>query len=86
MIGVFSGAGLRLLNLLGSIKFAILTGIAMLGLLSLAGVPGLAVRPDYDTPHNFASWDALWKGSKGDPNSLVTALYNVIWCADGRLL
>ncbi|KAJ7062146.1 APC amino acid permease [Mycena amicta] len=79
MIGVFSRAGVRLLNVLGTFKLFILAGIATLGLLSLAGVPGLAVNPGYEQPENFASWHALWKGSKGDANSLVTALYNVIW-------
>lgn len=78
MIGVFSRAGTRLLNVLGTFKFAILAFIAGLGLLSLAGVPGLAVRPGYEVPHNFG-WTAMWEGSRGDPNALVLALYNVIW-------
>jgi len=81
MIGVFGKWGVRLQNALGTFKFGILAGIAVLGLLSLVGVPGFAVRPGYETPHNFASWDALWAGSRSDPNSLVTALYNVIWYA-----
>jgi hypothetical protein len=80
MIGVFGKWGVRLINTLGTFKFGILAGIAMLGLLSLAGVPAFAVRPEYDQPHNF-TWDALWAGSRSDPNSLVTALYNVVWCA-----
>ncbi|KAF7303614.1 High affinity methionine permease [Mycena indigotica] len=79
MIGVFSKAGVRLQNILGSFKLFILAGIAILGLLSLVGLPGIAVRPEYETPDNLVSWAALWKGSKGDANSLVTALYNVIW-------
>ncbi|KAF7304365.1 High affinity methionine permease [Mycena chlorophos] len=79
MIGVFSRAGVRLQNILGSFKLFILVGIAALGLLSLAGFPGFAVRSDYEQPDNFESWAAFWKGSKGDANSLVTALYNVIW-------
>ncbi|KAJ7691047.1 APC amino acid permease [Mycena rosella] len=78
MIGVFSKWGVRLQNTLGTFKFGILAGIAALGLLSLAGVPGLAVRPEYEVPRNFA-WRAFWAGGKSDPNSLVTALYNVIW-------
>ncbi|KAF7303334.1 hypothetical protein MKEN_01297700 [Mycena kentingensis (nom. inval.)] len=72
-------AGVRVLNVLGSFKLFILAAIAILGLLSLAGVSSLAVRDDYEQPDNFASWSALWKGSKTDVNSLVTALYNVIW-------
>ncbi|KAJ7245653.1 APC amino acid permease [Mycena haematopus] len=79
MVGVFGKWGVRLLNTLGTFKFGILAGISALGLLSLAGVPGLAVRAEYEPPHNFASWDAIWAGSRRDPNSLVTALYNVIW-------
>jgi amino acid transporter len=79
MIGVFNKWDVRLLNTLGTFKFAILAGIAALGVLSLAGVPALAVRPEYDAPHNFSSWDAFFGGSRKDPNSLVTALYNVIW-------
>ncbi|KAF7320452.1 Eukaryotic translation initiation factor 3 subunit H [Mycena kentingensis (nom. inval.)] len=79
MSGVFSRAGVRVLNVLGSFKLFILAAIAILGLLSLAGVSSLAVRDDYEQPDNFASWSALWKGSKTDVNSLVTALYNVIW-------
>ncbi|KAJ7131513.1 APC amino acid permease [Mycena crocata] len=79
MVGVFGKWGVRLLNTLGTFKFGILTGIAALGLLSLVGVPGLAVRPGYEVPHNFASWDAVWAGSRSDPNALVSALYNVIW-------
>ncbi|KAJ6612522.1 APC amino acid permease [Mycena sp. CBHHK59/15] len=78
MIGVFSKWGIRLLNTLGTFKFFILCAISLLGLLSLAGVPGLSVKDGYEAPHNF-QWDALWQGSEKDPNSLVTALYNVIW-------
>ncbi|KAF7343865.1 High affinity methionine permease [Mycena sanguinolenta] len=79
MIGVLSKSGIRLINTLGTFKFGILVGIAALGLLSLAGVPGLGVRPEYEQPRNFASWEAFWGGSRRDANSLVTALYNVIW-------
>ncbi|KAJ7092139.1 hypothetical protein C8R44DRAFT_891196 [Mycena epipterygia] len=79
MIGVFGKWGARLQNALGTFNFGILAGIALLGLLSLVGVPRFVIRPGYKTPHNFASWDALWSGSRSDPNSLVTALYNIIW-------
>jgi hypothetical protein len=78
MIGVFSKWGIRLLNTLGVSKLFILSAISLLGLLSLAGFPGLAVREEYEVPHNFR-WDNMWEGSRKDPNSLVTALYNVIW-------
>ncbi|KAJ7122250.1 hypothetical protein C8R44DRAFT_876555 [Mycena epipterygia] len=71
MIGVFGKWGARLQNALGTFKFGILAGIALLGLLSLVGVPRFVIRPAYKTPHNFASWDALWSGSRSDPNSLV---------------
>ncbi|KAJ7118051.1 hypothetical protein C8R44DRAFT_878692 [Mycena epipterygia] len=79
MIGVFGKWGARLQNALGTFNFGILAGIALLGLLSLVGVPRFVIRLGYKTPHNFASWDALWSGSRSDPNSLVTALYNIIW-------
>ncbi|KAJ7774043.1 APC amino acid permease [Mycena metata] len=79
MIGVLPRIGLRLLNTLGTFKFAILFGIAGLGLLSLAGVPGLQVGAEYPTPRNFESWEAVWGGGRGDANALVSALYNVIW-------
>jgi hypothetical protein len=79
MVGVFGKWGVRLLNTLGTFKFGILAGIATLGLFSLVGVPGFEVGEEYEQPANFASWGAVWQGSRGDPNSLVTALYNVIW-------
>ncbi|KAJ7362306.1 APC amino acid permease [Mycena albidolilacea] len=79
MVGVFGKWGVRLLNTLGTFKFGILAGIATLGFLSLLGVPGFMVGEEYEQPANFASWGAVWQGSRGDPNSLVTALYNVIW-------
>ncbi|KAK7046438.1 high affinity methionine permease [Favolaschia claudopus] len=79
MIGVFSKSGLRLLNTLGTFKFAILFGIAALGLLSLLFPAVLPVRPEYETPDNLRSWEAFWRGGRGDANSLVTALYNVMW-------
>ncbi|KAJ7624809.1 APC amino acid permease [Roridomyces roridus] len=79
VIGVLPRSGIRLINLLGSIKLFILMGIAALGLFSLAGVPGFAVRPEYPAPHNFASWEAVWGEGRRDANALVTALYNVVW-------
>ncbi|KAK6992681.1 high affinity methionine permease [Favolaschia claudopus] len=79
MIGVFSRSGLRLLNTLGTFKFFILTTIAALGLLSLLFPALLPVRPEYETPDNLRSWEAFWRGGRGDANSLVTALYNVMW-------
>ncbi|KAJ7085068.1 hypothetical protein C8R44DRAFT_893999 [Mycena epipterygia] len=85
MIGVFGKWGARLQNPLGTFNFGILAGIALLGLLSLVGVPRFVIRPGYKTPHNFASWDALWSGSRSDPNSLVTALYNIIWSSNYAL-
>ncbi|CAK5276439.1 unnamed protein product [Mycena citricolor] len=79
MIGVFHKTGVRLLNILGLFKFGILAGIAALGMLSLVGVPGFAVRNGYEKPDNFASWERVWSGSRADANALVTGLYNVIW-------
>ncbi|KAF8193218.1 APC amino acid permease [Mycena galopus ATCC 62051] len=71
--------GVRLQNALGAFKLLILFAISFLGILSLLGVPGLAVRAPYETPHNFRSWAALWEGSGTGANGFVTALYSVIW-------
>ncbi|KAJ7751513.1 APC amino acid permease [Mycena maculata] len=70
--------GLRLQNALGASKLAILAAIALLGILSLLGFPGLAVRAPYEVPHNFR-WANLWEGSGTGVNGFVTALYSVIW-------
>lgn len=71
--------GVRLQNTLGAFKLLILFAISLLGILSLLGVPGLAVRAPYETPHNFESWAAFWEGSGTGANGFVTALYSVIW-------
>ncbi|KAJ7245611.1 APC amino acid permease [Mycena haematopus] len=71
--------GVRLQNTLGAFKLIILCAISLLGVLSLLGVPGLAVRAPYETPHNFLSWAAFWEGSGTGANGFVTALYSVIW-------
>ncbi|KAJ7138009.1 hypothetical protein C8R44DRAFT_728182 [Mycena epipterygia] len=71
MIGVFGKWDARLQIALGTFKFDILAGIALLGLLSLVGVSRFVIRPADKTPHNFASWATLWSGSRSDPNSLV---------------
>ncbi|KAJ7151957.1 amino acid permease-domain-containing protein [Mycena filopes] len=73
--------GLRLQNTLGAFKLLILSAIALLGLLSLLGVPALAVRAPYNPPHNLDAWAHLWAGSRENAsvNGVVTALYGVIW-------
>ncbi|KAF5387547.1 hypothetical protein D9757_006562 [Collybiopsis confluens] len=70
--------GLRLQNSLALFKLVILSAIAFSGVLSLAGIKGFRVRPDYETPNNF-QWDKIWEGSRGDANAFVAGLYNVIW-------
>ncbi|KAJ7773966.1 APC amino acid permease [Mycena metata] len=71
--------GVRLQNTLGAFKLLILAAIASLGILSLLGVPALAVRAPYERPHNFDSLAHLWAGSGTGVNGFVTALYSVIW-------
>ncbi|KAF7311116.1 High affinity methionine permease [Mycena chlorophos] len=76
--GTLPGVGLRLQNTLGAFKLLILSTIALLGLLSLAGI--LPTREPYSPPDNFSSWRALWEGTgSGGANGIVTALYSVIW-------
>lgn len=62
--------GLRLQNLLGTIKLGIILLIVVCGWVALAG--GLKI----DKPHNF---DNAFKGTTGSAYGVVTALYNVIW-------
>ncbi|KAJ7362272.1 APC amino acid permease [Mycena albidolilacea] len=81
--GTFLKFGVRLQNTLGAFKLLILFAISLLGILSLLGVPGLAVRAPYETPHNFESWAAFWEGSGTGANGFVTALYSVIWSLIG---
>ncbi|KAF9255771.1 APC amino acid permease [Marasmius fiardii PR-910] len=76
--GTWLRFGLRLQNALGAFKLFILSVIALCGLLSLAGFPGLSVRDEYEQPENF-KWDKFWDGGTSDANSFVTGLYNVIW-------
>ncbi|KAL0573026.1 hypothetical protein V5O48_008937 [Marasmius crinis-equi] len=80
--GIWIPLGVRLQNALGLFKFIILSAIAISGLLSLAGFPGLAVRKEYDQPNNFR-WDNFWEGGRKDANSFVSGLYNVIWSFTG---
>jgi hypothetical protein len=70
--------GLKLQNALGFFKLLVLLIIAVSGLLSLAGVPGFAVRAGYDIPHNF-TWSSFWEGSDIGLNAFVTGMYNMIW-------
>lgn len=62
--------GLRLQNLLGFIKLAILLIIVISGFAALGGA--LKVP----NPHNF---DNAFEGTTGSSYGVVTALYNVIW-------
>ncbi|CAK5272707.1 unnamed protein product [Mycena citricolor] len=80
MHGTLLQTGVRLQNALGVFKLIILASIALLGLLSLLGVPGFAVRDGYDKPDNFAGWSQIWDGTGSTgANGLVTALYSIIW-------
>ncbi|KAG2357449.1 amino acid/polyamine transporter I [Suillus spraguei] len=76
--GAFLNYGLKLQNILGFFKLFVLLIIAVSGLFSLVGVPGFAVRDEYDIPHNFR-WSSFWEGSNIGPNAFVTGMYNVIW-------
>ncbi|KAG2354975.1 amino acid/polyamine transporter I [Suillus spraguei] len=76
--GAFLNYGLKLQNILGFFKLFVLLIIAVSGLFSLVGVPGFAVRDEYDIPHNFR-WSSFWEGSIIGPNAFVTGMYNVIW-------
>lgn len=68
--------GLRLQNILGVFKLAILGLIVMSGLLCLTGVAN--VRKEYEQPDNLR-WEKLWEGGGTGLNLFVNGLYNVIW-------
>jgi len=65
--------GLRLQNLLGSIKLIIVLIIVVGGWVALAGHVKL---PEEERPHNFRN---AFDGTTGSAYGVVTALYNVIW-------
>ncbi|TDL24533.1 amino acid transporter [Rickenella mellea] len=69
--------GLRLQNALGVFKLFVLLGIALCGLLCLAGIPGFNLDAER-RPHNF-DMERIWEGTRLDANSFVTGLFNVIW-------
>ncbi|KAL5521490.1 hypothetical protein ACEPAF_2238 [Sanghuangporus sanghuang] len=70
--------GLRVQNALG--MFTLLV-------MAFAISAGLAVFffPDYMSVEitDNLEWVNLWSGTRVEPNALVTALYNVIWCFNG---
>lgn len=75
----FSPCGLRLQNALGAGKLLVLSSIALVGLLSLVGMPGFGIKDGYEVPNNF-TWNTFWEGSRGKGvNAFVTGLYNVMW-------
>ncbi|OAA56720.1 high affinity methionine permease [Niveomyces insectorum RCEF 264] len=65
--------GLRLQNLLGSIKLVIVLLIVVAGWAALAGRVKL---PEDQKPHNFRH---AFEGTTGSAYGVVMALYNVIW-------
>lgn len=65
--------GLRLQNLLGTIKLIIVLIIVVAGWVALAGHVKL---PEDEKPHNFRN---AFEGTTGSAYGVVTALYNVIW-------
>ncbi|CAK7235044.1 methionine permease [Sporothrix curviconia] len=65
--------GLRLQNLLGTIKLIIILIIVIGGWIALAGHIKL---PEDEKPHNFRN---AFEGTTGSAYGVVTALYNVIW-------
>lgn len=69
--GVSVKWGLRLQNFLGIIKLAIVMIIVIAGWCALAGVTQLEIAPD-----NFSN---AFEGTTNDANSIVAALYSVIW-------
>ncbi|KAJ3520567.1 hypothetical protein NMY22_g12697 [Coprinellus aureogranulatus] len=71
--------GLRLQNTLGAGKLLILCSIGLMGILSLAGIPGFGVKDGYEVPNNF-TWSTFWEGSRGKgANAFVSGLFNVMW-------
>ncbi|OBR14714.1 Amino acid permease [Colletotrichum higginsianum IMI 349063] len=65
--------GLRLQNLLGSIKLIIILIIILCGFVALGGHVKL---PEDQKPRNFEN---AFAGTTGSAYGVVTALYNVIW-------
>lgn len=65
--------GIRLQNLLGIIKLAVILVIVVAGWVALAGHVKL---PEEQKPHNFRD---AFDGTTGSAYGVVTALYNVIW-------
>ncbi|KAK5655204.1 hypothetical protein OQA88_6103 [Cercophora sp. LCS_1] len=65
--------GIRLQNLLGTIKVFIILIIVVGGWVALAGHVKL---PEDQKPHNFTN---AFEGTTGSAYGVVTALYNVIW-------
>lgn len=76
--GAFINVGLRLQNVLGAFKLAVLLLIAGSGCLSLIGAPGFAVGKEYDQPNNY-TWLTFWEGSNIGANAFAIGMYNVIW-------
>ncbi|TEA22329.1 High-affinity methionine permease [Colletotrichum sidae] len=65
--------GLRLQNVLGTIKLFIILIIVLCGFIALGGHVKL---PEEEKPHNFRN---AFEGTTGSAYGVVTALYNVIW-------
>jgi amino acid transporter len=75
--GFFLTFGLRLQNILGSLKLLVLVFIALCGVLSAFGVEGFRVREGYEPPDNLSS-EKIWEGSNMGLNALMGGLYSVI--------
>ncbi|KAG6335343.1 hypothetical protein ID866_3754 [Astraeus odoratus] len=76
--GIFPTFGIKLQDMLGAFKLAILLLISVCGLFSLIGMPGFSVGEQYDQPHNF-TWTAFWEGSNTSTSAFVNGIYVVIW-------
>ncbi|KAG6329931.1 hypothetical protein ID866_9160, partial [Astraeus odoratus] len=76
--GVFPTFGIRLQDLLGVFKLAILLLISVCGLFSLIGMPGFSVGEQYDQHCNF-TWATFWEGSNTNTDAFVNGIYLVIW-------
>ncbi|KDR72257.1 hypothetical protein GALMADRAFT_102004 [Galerina marginata CBS 339.88] len=73
--GLHIPTGLRLQNILGSLKIGILLIVVAAGFVALTG----NLQDGAKRPGNFDSWDVIWEGSKSGGSVICACLYSVIW-------